>query len=65
MASIGLKSSHFTCFCTEDGLGSFLEKVFFDTFWSQNKLFSNNFGVAKMACNGLQKGSFDLLRHPK
>ena len=38
--AMGLKSPHFTCFCTVAGLGSFLEKLIFDTFSSQNKLFS-------------------------
>ena len=30
--AMGLKWAHFTCFCTPNGLGSFLEKRIFDPF---------------------------------
>ena len=38
--AMGSKRAHFTCLCTPNGLGSFLEKHIFDPFlthfWSQN-----------------------------
>ena len=47
MACNGLKKAHFTCLCTPNGLGSFLEKPIFDPFlthfWLQNKSFSRHF----------------------
>ena len=40
--AMGSKRAHFTCLCTPNGLGSFLEEYIFDPFlthfWSQNSL---------------------------
>ena len=63
--AMGAKRAHFIGLCTPNGLGSFLEKSFFDPF-SPDFLVPNqpifkafcDFGGAKMACNGLKKGSF-------
>ena len=45
--AMGSKRAHFTCLCTPNGLGSFLEKHIFDPFlthfWSQNSPFSRLF----------------------
>ena len=45
--AMGWKWSHFTCLCTPNGLGSFLEKHIVDPFlthfWSQNDPFSRHF----------------------
>ena len=45
--AMGSKGAHFTCLCTPNGLGSFLEKHIFDPFltdfWSQNSPFSRHF----------------------
>ena len=65
--AMGSKWAHFTCLCTPNGLGSFLEKHIFDPFWvAKQPIFEAfcDFGVAKMACYGLKKGSFHLFRHP-
>ena len=44
--AMGSKQAHFTCLCTPNGLGSFLEKHIFDPFlthfWSQNNPFSRH-----------------------
>ena len=45
--AMGSKWAHFTCLCTPNGLGSFLEKHILDPclthFWSQNDPFSRHF----------------------
>ena len=45
--AMGSKRAHSTCWCTPNGLGSFLEKHIFDPFlthfWSQNNPFSRHF----------------------
>ena len=47
---MGSKRAHFTCLCTPNGLGSFLETHIFDAFlthfWSQNSPFSRHFGIS-------------------
>ena len=66
--AMGSKWPHFTCLCTPNGLGSFLEKHIFDPFLVAKKAISKafcDFGGAKMACNGLKRGSFHLFVHPK
>ena len=66
--AMGSKRAHFTCLCTPNGLGSFLEKYIFDPFLAAKQpIFTAfcDFGGAKMACNGLKMGSFHLFRHPK
>ena len=70
--AMGSKRAHFICLGTPKGLGSFLEKRTFDPFLTHFfvpkqpilKAFCD-FGGAKMACNGLKRGSFHLFRHPK
>ena len=71
MACNGSKGAHFTCLCTPNGVGSFLKKHIFGPFlthfWSQNNPFSKafcDFGVAKVTCNGLKRGSIHLFVHP-
>ena len=63
--AMGSKRAHFTCLCTANGLGSFLEKDIFDPFLTDllvpnQPIFKAfcDFGGAKMACNGLKRGSF-------
>ena len=69
---MGSKWTHSTCLCTQNGPKVSLEKHIFDPFladlWSQKQPIFKAFceyGVAKMACNGLKLGSFHLLVHPK
>ena len=49
MACNGLKKAYFTCLCTPNGLGSFLEKhilnPFLTHFLSQNSPFLRHFGI--------------------
>ena len=68
--AVGSKWAHFTCLGTPNGVGSFLEKHFFDPFLShflvaKQPIFKAfcDFGVAKMACSGLKMGSFHLFWH--
>ena len=66
--AMGLKSTHFTCLCTLDGLGSFLEKFILDPFWSQNKLFSKKFvplKSSKCLAMGSKRGHSTCLGTPK
>ena len=68
MACYGLKKGSFTCLGTPNGLGPFLEKHIFDPFLvPKQPIFKAfcDFGVAKMACNGLKMGPFHVFRHPK
>ena len=47
--AMGSEGAHFTCLCTLNGLGSFLEKHVFDPFWPilwpQNNPFAKHFGL--------------------
>ena len=66
--AMGSKWADFTCLCTPNGVGSFLEKDTFDPFFvPKQPIFKAfcDFGGAKMACNGLKMGSFHLFVHPK
>ena len=60
LLNMGSKWAHSTCFRPPNSPKVSWEKHFFDPFladfWSR---------VAKMACNGLNKGSFHLFVHPK
>ena len=69
---MGSKRAHFTSLCIQNGLGSFLEKKhflpIFDPFLvAERPIFKAfcDFGGAKIACNGLKKGSFHWFVHPK
>ena len=70
MACNGLKMGSFHLFRHPHGLGSFLEKHILDPFLShffvpKQPIFKAfcDFGGAKMACNALKMGSFDLLQY--
>ena len=79
MLNVGSKWAHCTCLGTPNSPKPSLEKhinPFSTDFWSQNSPVSRHFvplsfrafcdsGVAKMACNGLKRGSFHLFVHPK
>ena len=69
--AMGSKRAHFTCWCTPDGLGSFLEKNIFDPFltyfWSQNNPFSRHFVALegpKWLAMGSKRGHFTCLGTP-
>ena len=66
--AIGSQRALFTCLCNPNGVGSFLQKRFFDPFFvAKQPIFKAfcDFGGAKMACYGLEMGSFHLIGHPK
>ena len=69
---MGSKWSRSTCLCTPNSPRVSLEEHILDPFLThflvaKEPIFKAfcDFGVAKMACNGLKKGSFHLFRHTK
>ena len=72
LLNMGSKWDHSTCLCNPNSPKVCLEKhIFgpiFDSFLVPKQPIFKAFcesGGAKMACNGLKKGSFHLFRHPK
>ena len=68
---MGSKRAHFTCLCTPNGLGSFLEKHFFDPFLThflvaKQPIFKAfcDFEGAKMGCMGPKWAHFTCLVIP-
>ena len=53
--AMGSKWDHFTCLCTPNGLGSFLEKHIFDPLWSHFVPKNNPFSSQKGATTSRQR----------
>ena len=66
---MGSKRVHFTCLGTPNGIRSLTPfcPFFAPILVTKQHIFRAfcDFGGAKMACNGLKRGSFHLFRHPK